>query len=137
MRKAVFLSFLWLANVALLAHAVIPHHHHSSAPAAVCMAHHIEHSGATHAGDDADENGDWADCMLSFFYAKTDPSQTVTPSPDTPFQPVVCLLFLCPDCAITQITALAGLPFRLKPYIPFASTEFIARSIGLRAPPVC
>ncbi|MDR1526101.1 MAG: hypothetical protein LBS46_00325 [Dysgonamonadaceae bacterium] len=138
MKRAVFISFLLLAHIALLAHAVIPHHHHPEMPATMCTVHHHhEPNDAMHPCGDTDENSAWKDCQLSTIYAKVDHHKQVSPSLDAKFQPVVCLLFLCPDCSITKRIALSGLPFRLKPYIPFPSTEFIARSIGLRAPPVC
>ncbi|MDR0541014.1 MAG: hypothetical protein LBH19_02250 [Dysgonamonadaceae bacterium] len=136
MKKAIFLSFLLLADIALLAHAVIPHHHHHWEPAAMCTDRH-EHQDAAHRDGDTKENNRFEDCLVSHIYAKVDNNKQTFRSFEVQLQPVVCLLFLCPDCAITQIIALAGLPFRLKPYIPFLPAEFIVRSIGLRAPPVC
>jgi hypothetical protein len=136
MKKAVSIFFLLLANITLLAHAAIPHHHHLSEPTAMCTAQH-EHPDATHPNGETQENAGVEACSISLVYTQTNHTKPVIQSLAAKFQPAVCLLFLCPDCSITQILAFSGRPLRPKPYLSFSSTEFIAQSTGLRAPPAC
>ncbi|MDR2805123.1 MAG: hypothetical protein LBB85_05680 [Dysgonamonadaceae bacterium] len=136
MKKTIFIFFLWLANITLLAHAAIPHHHHLSEPTAMCTAQH-EHPDATHPDGETKGNVSFEACLISHIYTKADNNKPDIQSPDARFQPAICLLFLCPDCSIDQISVSSRRRFLPKPYLPFSSTEFIAQSAGLRAPPVC
>ena len=51
MKRTVSILFLLLANVFLLAHAVVPHHHHDSMPVAVLDLHGHHHDNDSHHQD--------------------------------------------------------------------------------------
>ena len=51
MKRKVSIMFLLLANVFLLAHAVVPHHHHDSMPVAVRDLHGHHHDNDSHHQD--------------------------------------------------------------------------------------
>ena len=51
MKRSVSIMFLLLANVFLLAHAVVPHHHHDSMPVAVLDMHGHHHNHDSHHQD--------------------------------------------------------------------------------------
>jgi hypothetical protein len=57
MKRSVSIIFLLLANVFLLAHAVVPHHHHDSMPVAVLDLYgHLRLRGRVPQADQAPEH---------------------------------------------------------------------------------
>ena len=56
MKRKVSIIFLLLANVFLLAHAVVPHHHHDSMPVAVLDLHGHHHDHHDHDSHHQDHN---------------------------------------------------------------------------------
>lgn len=102
----------------------------------MCVALH-EHAEGEHPQGEAGANTGLEDCLLNRAYVKADSSEPVLRPADEGHAGAVCVLFLCPECAVSRMTACVGLPVRLKPYLPFVPAEYIARSVGLRAPPVC
>jgi len=129
-KKVISLSFLLLANVVMLAHSVIFHHHDDLIPVVVCNVNHENHCS------DAENPSKCCivqNCLLCAPYTKADDFKQIKPVLDN-FE-FIADIFSANQ--ITQITDLAALPFRQKPYLlPFYS-EFVAQSIGLRASPVC
>lgn len=82
-RKIAAISFILIANLIMLAHAVIPHHHHNEAEICVDTSHykghsechnhsneaHHHHSGSDHSNDifhqhEHDENNDYQCCLV-------------------------------------------------------------------------
>ena len=123
-KKAISLSFLLLVSIVILAHAVIPHHHHRGI-SFILEATYPEH-------DDLNEN-----CLLSNIYVKKSNNKQTFQLYDSDYDPFPCILTLFLDNSTYQIKNNVSLLFRQKPYLHSNHTEFIARSAGLRAPPVC
>ena len=120
MKRALSLSFLLLAGIVILAHAVIPHHHHNGI-SFLSDAAHPEH-------DDAHEN-----CLMSKIYVKINNEKQKTQLHDFDFD---LSPFVFADDAISQTKFSNYLAITQKPYLLFDYTELIARSAGLRAPPL-
>ncbi|MDR3366008.1 MAG: hypothetical protein LBO71_03455 [Prevotellaceae bacterium] len=139
MRKALTISFLLLANIAVLAHSAIPHHYHEGIPAAVigvCNTGGEEEAhGYRHHHHDAN-SATVEDCLLEKVGTRTVGSEG---QPDA----AVCniLLLPCTPC-LTSFGAdvqsdLSFTAFVHKPCVQSYHTIFVARSLGLRAPPAC
>ena len=126
LKKALSLSFLLLAGMVILAHAVIPHHHHNGISFISSTTHHTNDNEH----DDAHEI-----CLLSKVYMKLSNEKRTVQLQDFNLQP--CLPTLFSDENIPQLYDTTSLLFRHQPYILLNYTKFIAHSIGLRAPPVC
>ena len=134
LKRATSLSFLLLANMLLLAHLVISHHHHEKT--GMCFlrhcqdsneAHHHEHQDAQahqHEGNAASDK-----CSLDNAYA-----------PANNHKKIACCLPLV-KCDYEQAIAYCCLvgnivvAFKHQPLLPQFYSEFIVRSLGLRAPP--
>ena len=112
-----------LAGVVILAHAVIPHHHHNGI-SFISDAAQPEH-------DDEYEN-----CLLSKVYVRLSNDKQTFQFQDFDFDMLPCVLTLFSDVIIPQSTDDECLASGQEPYLLFHHTEFIARSAGLRAPPL-
>jgi hypothetical protein len=123
LKRAISLSFLLFVNMVILAHAVIPHHHHDGIP--VVAAHQEDDSNKPN--HNTEEN--W---LLTIVKARLGNEKQVCQSNDFHFDFLPRLLTLFSDDTIPQINEIEH-----HPYILSYHTEFIARSLGLRAPPVC
>ena len=141
-KKAIALSFLFLANAIILSHAIFAHHHHDI-PVTV-VATYYGHD-CNHHNDDANpfkckdpychENIEY--CVLSMIYASFDYDKQRFQSYNFNFDLLPCVLTLFSDYSIPSITDDVNLSFRQKPYLISYHTEYISQSLGLRAPPVC
>lgn len=142
MRKAIAVSFILLANMIILAHAVVPHHHHNKAFAVIVSlldssasehdsGHH--HHGATHHHDGNQSE----DCLINEVFVTTFRAQ----NDDGAVQPPLHIdLDYHPLLAVARPSGtipLQALPFRQRPYIELIHPIFITHSFGLRAPPFC
>ena len=137
MKRVISISFLLLANVIILAHAVIPHHHHDGLIFLLTAAHqeHDDHDGEQDHTCNYPPCHDGAEeCLSSTLFVKLDQNKQLFQQ-DFEILPCVFSLFL--DYSIPQIVDNVGLPFRQKPYLIFYHTEYISQSLGLRAPPIC
>ena len=140
MKRAIALSFLLLANIALLVHAVIPHHHHNELTvcffATTCTDSAKAHKH-TH-GSDCQHHHDGSgmeECPLKKMFVRFENNKLFDDLRlDNDIQYPV--LFLFPIHPIVEITGLKDLPFRQNPYLLSCYTDYIAPSLGLRAPPV-
>ena len=129
MKRALSLSFLLLAGIFILAHAVIPHHHHDGIP--VFVAHNEQEGNIP--------NHDTYEYWLSTMgKARLGNDKQIYHSLDFEFDfdLLPCSLILFSDDTAPQINDDVDLLFGHHPYIHY-HTEFIACSKGLRAPPVC
>lgn len=140
MKKALTLSVLLLANIAVLAHSAIPHHYHEGVPvvvSGVCDVggEEVHPHGYRH-HHHAPDNATIEDCRLKQLYARVANDEQ---QPDA----AVGNVFLLP-CTPYLISAaadaqrdLSSISFAQKPYVQSYHTIFVARSLGLRAPPAC
>jgi hypothetical protein len=140
MKKALTLSFLLLANIAVLAHSAIPHHYHNGVPVAVagvynadseeactydCRRHHHEPNNAT-----------IEDCLLENVVARTvNDEQQLDASGSNVF--LLLWTFYLPSGSVSVPEDLLSISFVQQPFVQSYHTTFVTRSLGLRAPPAC
>ena len=142
--KVIQLSFLLLANIILLAHAIVPHHHHEDEGLCFfetrCPMDEEACSGENHDTQTAHhEHNQFPSsdqcCLIDNAYApaineiKTSCSQHE--KCDCRYTLISNILYTCDTCDEPIIH------FRQNPSVPHFYSEFIAQSIGLRAPPAC
>ena len=133
LKRAISLLSLLFANIVLLVHAVVPHHYH--ADTGICFVAHCQNSEEAHCHDygdvqthQHDGNPSSDNCSIDNVYAPANNKKVVC------YQPTI-------KCDYEQIiansyfTANTAVSFQQKPYLPRFYSEFITRSIGLRAPP--
>lgn len=136
-RKATAITFILLANIILMAHAVFPHHHHELQ---VCLTlshcHHSEQNLPSHPSDcshEHDSNSPVTNCILK--------QLVVVPAGQGRIEPVVFYLENIADSFILHSGYSNELQhselFRINPYpkdVPIFQT-YLDYSQGLRAPP--
>lgn len=143
MKKALALSFLLLAGIALLAHSAIPHHYHEGIPVAVtdvcnsacsaggeaatCTCHHHHHDSGSATGED---------CLLEKMSVRTAGNDRLPDASDGSVFLLLCMPRLLSG-SVDLPEDLASASFAYKPCVQTCHTTFIARSLGLRAPPAC
>ncbi len=141
MKRRVSMLLIMLANIFILAHAVVPHHHHNKVFVAIVnvLGEDQHHDSTSHHHD-----GDSEDCLMSEAEAavalkiQTDENggQTFAPLLDSSDGGLVLLAVI----AIYEMSF--NSPFgensvKQQPYVTSGHTDFVARSKGLRAPPTC
>ena len=159
MRKAVAISFLFLANMILLAHAFVPHHHHEGVP--ICFSshnhdydenrnhdigdcthpsHHEHGPGCTHNHHEGD--GCLADCcnISKDVYVRIledDEIFSLLNLLNCSDRGVELVYYISnEDSGNLPLSGIYGLPFRQKPYLPSYFSDYIIGSSGLRGPPL-
>jgi len=133
-----------LAGMAMLAHAVIPHHYHYSDKFTICflVVHcswdvyqdNKETYGRPDGSGDTRRNGSdgTEECPLKKVYVKAVGDRLLVASnPDSDIRHPALFSFSIDP--VVEIAGLQGLPFRQKP-LPY-HTDHIADASGLRAPP--
>ena len=147
-KKAIALSFLFLANAIMLTHAIIPHHHHNGVFFTLATAHHNhdcdshnDHQNCDDTQSDrkceypfCDDNAE--KCSLTTIYVKVSDNRQSFQLHDFDIDLLPCILTLLTDYNAPLIDDV-GLPFRQNPYLQSYHTEYISQSLGWRAPPVC
>ena len=142
MRNKTAFIFVLLANMVLLAHAVVPHHHHSQSPVDVAMEgnhdeeheHHEHHEKLPFCNDDHEE-GETKACTLT--------EATLIPNNQNRLnellEQVVTTDILFISLYVFNysfISSGSDCPDEIIESIPI-HTRFLFSSQGLRAPPVC
>lgn len=145
MKKATGILFLLLANLALLAHTVIPHHHPDAHHIYICdlvPAEDANNSQCAHHdmdGQDHGANGLGDDCILNGLYIRVASGHHSSlgedhPSYDTADGSPSIYSIVNPS---TVRRDEGGRPFRHRPFLLSSYSRYITSSLGLRAPPVC
>ena len=125
--KIITLSGWLIVGTIMLAHAIVPHHHHDGI-SCISYTHHdtsAQHSGESH------EN-----CLLMKVYLIWSKDKQMHQLHYFDFTPLPCQVILFFDDFTCRIIDDFGLLFGQKPYLLPNYTTIIARSSGLRAPPV-
>lgn len=151
MKKLIGFLFLMLANLALLAHTVIPHHHHDEDVVLICYHISAENSISDNQinlqsphdidGHAHGNNGLGDTCVLNELYIRS--SSGVSSSSESDENPgfidfsTLISLFCYDFNALTMIRDAGEQPFIRKPFIFSSYNRHITSSLGLRAPPVC
>jgi len=136
LKRALNISALLFANILLLANTIVPHHHHENA--GMCFFVHCRDSKEPHRHQSADlhdynhnhEGNPFSDkCIVddSYFHAN---SKKISDYPPVEYCDYEQTLY----CCLTTNNIVVSLNFEL--YLPQLYSEFIVRSIGLRAPPL-
>jgi len=146
MKKATGILFLLLANLALLAHTVIPHHHLDAHHISICDLLPSVDANNSHCahhdmdGQDHGANGLGDDCILNGLYIRVASGHHSSSGEDHPSYddtadgyPSVCAI-VNPS---TMYWDEGGRPFRHRPFLLSSYSRYITSSLGLRAPPVC
>jgi Family of unknown function (DUF6769) len=140
MRIKTAFIFVLLANMVLLAHAVIPHHHHTEDPVEIVVectnTNHEDHTDHKRIPvcDDDHKEGEIAPCITTTmlvpnnqFRAITSLEQ-ITTSNVLPFTLLVFNYNTIPDGTINSVEVIENVPLY---------SRLLTSSQGLRAPPVC
>lgn len=141
MKKAISIFFILLANVAILAHAVVPHYHHDKIVAAIVNVFNgnVQYL-PNHSHDDTHPHEtNPEDCAINetlvaaaFRLQKDNSLDSATFDFDSHLD-----LFVT-DIVVAAVPEPVGdSPFIPKPYTAGNHLDFVARAIGLRAPPAC
>lgn len=154
MKKALTLSVLLLANIAVLAHSAIPHHYHEGIPVAVAgLCNGACSAAADDAADDDDDDeaaharglhhhhddpgsATLADCLLEKMAVRIADSNMLPDAFVGNILPLLCAPRLLSG-SVDVPNDLPAVPFEQKTFVLPYHTSFIARSLGLRAPPAC
>ena len=144
-RRALAISFLFLANIVLLAVAAVPHHHHGDMicfTASHCCghnhdadcSHHEQQPSHTH-----EHHGDAGCCNVEeWLLPNIEPSDKLSH---------LCFCTTCDsghDLFVSIIPKLLklppqmeNLPFRQAPFEEKYISVYVSQTLGLRAPPFC
>lgn len=141
MRKAISIFFILLANIIILAHAVVPHHHHSKMFVAIVsvldddaqgkLTH--SHSGTTHEHDSNSEECAINEALVAVVSQLHKDNSFDSGTVD--FGSLFDLYYA--DIPTVVPEPVGDVPLIFQPYRASGHTDFIVRSIGLRAPPFC
>ena len=151
MKRALSIWFIMLANVLILAHAVIPHHHHNKVLVAIVnvldevpLDNH-SHGHGHHHGEATHQHAEGEDCLVSEAVAaatlrfQTDQSthqvNPTQPLPDSGHYLLLCAIvcYFDPSLNLFNVNKVR----KKWPYLPHGHAQYVARASGLRAPPVC
>ncbi len=160
MKRRLSILMILLANMLILAHAVVPHHHHNKVFVAIVNVldedawdlFNQEHGHEHHHDGDCDHHdspahhheSDTEDCLMSEAEAaaalkmQTDDgrSWSIAPLLDNDDGSLILLAAIgLYELSFTPIFSEDNV--RRRPYVASGHTDFVARSKGLRAPPVC
>ncbi len=143
-KKAISVSLLLFVNMLMLAHIVIPHHHHEEAETVCLFDTHCKdskeaHNHECHDTHNHDHEGNPTEnkCCIDKVYTRADNNART------------CSVHKNCNCWQTLYTLIPNnfnaqdfvddtvIHFRQKPHLPLFYTDFVAQSIGLRAPPAC
>ena len=153
MKRITAIFFILLANIALLAHAVIPHHHHDKVAVAIInifeghQSHnhendehdhsHHHHQTAEHHSHHHSHNGDAEECLISdTVYIPSKIQEDLANADWLDGQDFdIELIWIADNISIASCFEVLSL--KPKPYTARIHLDCLTRSIGLRAPPVC
>jgi hypothetical protein len=143
LKKALYITALLFANIVLLAHAAVPHHYHGNA--GVCFIFHCQDSAEAHHHNHHDSQNHQHEGNPSPDICSVDDVYTATNCiVKTACNNACCLHIEC-DCE--HILHLLILDYFTAPdfvddvkvscqLFSFYLTEYVSRSLGLRAPPM-
>ena len=134
-KKVISLSFLLLANIAILAHNVVCHHHNGQQSAISCtenQTHHCDENAEYNCPctDDTHKCCVIENCLLSNSITKAGDFK-LTKTVGNSFYIVANNTSACQTLQVTDLL------FRQKPYLSTFHSTFLSQSLGLRAPPFC
>ena len=146
MKKRISILMILLVNMLILAHAVVPHHHHNKVFVAIVnILNHDAQDIFNHEHDhEHHHEGNSEDCLMTEAEAaaalkmQTDDegSLSIAPLLDNDDGSLILLAAIgLYELSFTPIFSEDN--HRRRPYVASEHTDFVARSKGLRAPPIC
>lgn len=139
LKKLTAYSFILLANIVLLAHAVVPHHHHQSiacVESSHCQDDNIAHKHNAPADNHQHDGSSSANCILK--QAVIVPSNQGKNETDCVFCSLnhsLDLQFTLPYTGNEAIIPIFSIVASI-PDVSFSFSSYITTSLGLRAPPL-
>ncbi len=137
MRSIVSILFLFLANIVILVHAVIPHHHHNRFFVSVVSMFDTELLEFLDHSHNADvpgyHDGSTNKTVILFSQIQKECKNNISTQ-------CFCYannLFIDNDNTVPPDLYLSGLPYIYKPYIEIYHTDCFVKAKSLRAPPFC
>ena len=146
MQKAIALSFLLIANIILLAHAVVPHHDHENMRICFFDSHCKDCNGTHHDADcetpaqNHQDNACSNKCcnIDNVFDSNTDGKVRIICHKQAQCDYRHTLYMLISNASnIQKFNNDALLLCLYKPYVVISLTDYVSQSKGLRAPPTC
>jgi hypothetical protein len=139
MRNKSAFIFVLLANLVLLAHAVVPHHHHNEDPISISVkcCHHEEHNPHENALVNLEDHEDHETTACSLTQILLIPNNQFRTGEKSVDKESTDILFIALFVYnFSSKDNFAADSYSTTEIIPI-STRFIISSQGLRAPPVC
>lgn len=144
MKRIIAISFLSLATMIIVAHAIIPHHHHDGIPMLLSSQmhktmqerHHDCSCDDIHSQDDNHCHSN-EECPIYDYSVIPENERIINASSNNDIFQTFTFIVLLHKNPIIEISEYRNLSFREKPYSESYHTVYITNSLGLRAPPVC
>lgn len=125
-----YFTLLLFANIILLVHAAVPHHHHHDIE--ICFTHLCEHHDSQ--TSEQEESSSLHQCCIDSIYFPAH-NLKITGYPHN-YNSEQALFALIPNSSnIQNRVDQTVIQVQQNPYVPLFFSEFVSRSIGLRAPP--
>lgn len=132
MKRIICLSILLFANIILLVHVAVPHHGHGNLE--ICFSDHHEHSDSQ--TQEHESSAFPHHCCIDHFYQPAHNSVKITCRSHTNCDCGQTLYALIPNALYrADFVDKTQIHCRQNPYVPLFYSDFVSRSIGLRAPP--
>ncbi len=129
-------SFIFIASIILLAHAVVPHHHHQGIACVepVCCHDNLAHKHDTPADSHQHDSDGSADCLLRQIIVVSNHDKNEIDCIFCPHNHSVDLNFFLPYAGNEAIIPIFK-RIASAPDASFSFSSYISTSFGLRAPP--
>ena len=136
-KKAVCFTALWLSNILLLVHIALPHHHHGEEEICFLSSCCQDNEEAHHHEQDGIPSSEKC-CTIDNVYTSANNDTKIACCDHENCSCGQWLYAIVPNilntCDFVENTTIY---FRQNPYIILFYADFVAQSVGLRAPPVC
>ena len=143
MKRAIYIFFILLADMTILAHTVIPHHHHYRNNMLVTEIDLFNGNAFDlfHRHCNYPQDKDTEECPISDTIATVTPQSPKEERFDSDFfKPIEGNNFLSvvpENCSAFEFTHAQSVPCLFKPYLERCHIDDASHTSALRAPPVC
>ena len=143
MKRAIYIFFILLADMTILAHTVIPHHHHYRNNMLITEIDLFDRSSFDlfHRHCNYPNSKDTEECPISDTIATVTPQSLKEERFDSDFfKPIEGNSLLCivsENCSVFECTHTQSVPCLFKPYLEKSLLNEDFCTSALRAPPVC
>lgn len=143
MKRAIYIFFILLADMTILAHTVIPHHHHYRNNMLVTEIDLFNGNAFDlfHRHCNYPQDKDTEECPISDTIASVTPQSPKEERFDPDFfKPIEGNSLLCivlGNSSVFEFTHAQSIPYLFKPYLERCPLDDASHTSALRAPPVC